>query len=134
VPLGDAVRNVAACPCARHHESLAAALAAAEELILQVTSSSEEVPPQGAHEVAGLAEEIHVATAIAPSGRRFLHVFTDLEAAGARSPEASFVSVAPAVAFRMSVADGNEGLLVSAVGGDEVIVTADGIARLLGAR
>jgi len=130
--LGDAVRGAAACPCASHHESLAAALTAADELILQVTSSSAPLPEEGGRHVVGEGEEIQVATAIAPNGRTFLHVFTDLEAASARSPGGCFVGVGPPTALRMAVADGKEGLLVSAPGDDDVIVTAEGVGRLLG--
>jgi len=125
------VGSAASCPCASHHESLAAALAAAGELILVVTSSSEPLPGHGGRHEVGEGEEIQVATAIAPNGRSFLHVFTDVDAVAARSPEACFVGVAPPAAFRMAVADGNEGLLVSAPEGEDVIVTAEGVARLL---
>jgi len=122
---------VASCPCPRHHESLAASLAAADELLLQVTSSTGTLPEEGGLHVVAEGEEIQVATAVAPNGRSFLLAFTDLEAAAARSPGACYVGMAPQAAFRISVADGNEGLLVSAPGGDEVLVTADGVARLL---
>ncbi len=131
VPLGDAVREVAACPCARHHESLVAALCAADELILRVTDSSQTMPDYGGRHVVGEGEQIQVATAVAPNGRSFLHAFCDLEAASGRFPEARFVGVAPQAAFRMSTSNGNAGLLVSAAGPDDVMVTADGIARLL---
>lgn len=125
VPLDVAVREVAACPCPRHHEGLAAALRAADELILRVVDGAP--PAQG-------AAEVQVATAVAPNGSSFLHAFSDLESASARFPGASFVGVAPEAAFRMSILNGNQGLLVSTSGDDDpwAAVTVDGIARLLG--
>jgi hypothetical protein len=131
VPLGQAAREVAACPCAGHHANLASALAAADELILRVVASSAPLPEAGGRHVVGEGEEIQVGTAIAPNGRSFLHVFSDVEAASARYPLASFVGVAPGAAFRMALADGNEGILLSA-GGDDVVVTSEGVARLRG--
>lgn len=128
--LGDAVRDVAGCPCATHHEYFVAALAAAEELILRVTESSGGLSGSGGRHVVAEGEEIQAATTIAPNGRSFLLVFSDLEAGLARFPQASFVGVPPTAAFRMAVTNGNEGLVVSAVGADDVIVTADGLARL----
>lgn len=130
VPLGEAVRAVAECPCARHHESLAASLGAADELLLRVIGG-EPASVEAGQPTVGVGSSVQVATAIAPNGRSFLHAFVDHEAARARSPEGRFVGVAPQVAFRMAVADGNEGLLVTATEADEVIVTADGITRLL---
>jgi len=105
---------------------------AADELILQVTASSEPLPEHGGRHVVAEGEEIQVATAIAPNGRTFLLVFTGMDAASARSPGGCFVGVGPQTVLRMGVADGKEGLLVSSSGDDEVIVTAEGVSRLLG--
>ncbi len=105
---------------------------AADELILRVTASSGPLPAHGGRHVVSEGEEIQVATAVAPNGRTFLHVFTDLDAAAARAPAGSFVGVGPKAALRMGVADGKEGLLVSSSGDNEVIVTAEGVSRLLG--
>ena len=131
VPLGDAVRDVAACPCPRHHESLADALGAADQLILRLVGD-----PGPTDVSAGSVEggEIQVATAVAPNGSSFLHAFSDIEAASARFPDARFVGVAPEDAFRLSILNGNQGLLVSTSGEDDpwAAVTVDGIARLLG--
>ncbi len=130
VPLADAVREVAACPCAAHQDSLAASLAAAEELVLRVMGD----PADDAVDVT--ADEVQVATAIAPNGRTFLHAFTDVEAAEVKYPGGSFVGVATQTALRMSLSNGNEGLLVTAAGPDDpwAAVTADGVVRLLTTR
>ena len=130
MPLGDAVRAVADCPCAKHHESFVAALAAADELILRVTESTGRLPEGGGRHVVAEGEEIQAATVVAPNGRSFLLVFTDLAAGLARFPEASFVGVPARSALRMAVTNGNDGLVVSAEGADDVIVTTDGIALL----
>lgn len=128
--LGDAVRDVAGCPCARHHESLVAALGAADELVLRVVESTRPLPERGGRHVVAEGEEIQAATAVAPNGRSFLLVFPDLEAGMARYPDAAFVGVSASAGFRMAVTNGNEGMLVSAEGAEDVIVTAEGIGRL----
>lgn len=126
VSLGGAVRAVAACPCGLHHEGLATALRAADELIIRVVDPGDPGLTEG--------DEIQIATAVAPNGSSFLHAFTDREAAQARFPEARLVGVTPETAYRMSITNGNQGLLLSTSGDDEpwAALTVDGIARLLG--
>ena len=133
MPLDEAVRGVAACPCLRHQNGFVAALGAADDLLLQVTESSVPLPPGGGAHVVAEDEEVKVATAVDPDGRSFLQTYTDLEAGRARHPDAWFVSIAAPAVFRMAVSNGNEGLLVTASGADDAwaAVTADGVARLM---
>jgi len=128
MPLDEAIRCVAVCPCARHQDSFVAALSAADELILRVMEPVGP-GPKDAEESDG----IQVATAVGPDGRSFLHAFADIEAAQATYPDGSFIGVAAQAAYRMSLANGNEGLLVTATGADDAwaAVTADGIAKLI---
>lgn len=128
VPLAEAVRGVAACPCALHQDSFVASLAAADQLYLRV------MDPADDRDVAD-DDQVEVATAVNADGTTFLYSFTDLVAAQASNPGARFVDVQPRTAFRMSVSNGNQGLLVTTAGPDDswAAVTADGIARLLAA-
>ena len=125
VPLTDAVRGVAACPCAMHQESFVASLSAAPQLYLRVMDPS----------VEGRAgdDQVEVATAVNDDGSTFLYSFTDLAAAEASNPGARFIAVERRAALRMSVTNGNQGLLVTTAGPDDswAAVTADGITRLL---
>jgi len=129
VPLDEAVRGVAACPCARHQESFVAALAAVDELILRLMD-----PVGSVTEGVGEGGDIHVATAIGPDGRSFLHAYTNLEAAQASCPGGTFITVGAQSAFRMAVAHGNQGLLVTATGSGDAwaAVTAEGLSTLIG--
>ncbi len=122
--LDEAVRGVAACPCARHQDSFVAALGATDELVLRLTG-----PAASADD----GEILTVGTAV-NDGRSFLHAFPNVEVAEAAFPDASFKSVDAQVAFRMALSGGNEGLLVTA-GGDDAwaAVTADGVVRLIDA-
>lgn len=127
MPLDEAVRGVAACPCDRHQDSFVAALSAVDELILRIMD-----PAGPAPKVAGEGDDVQVATAVGPDGRSFLHAFTDVEAAQAIYPDGSFIGVAAQSAFRMSLSNGNDGLLVTA-GADDAwaAVTADGVTKLI---
>jgi hypothetical protein len=120
VPLGDAVRGVAECPCKTHQGALIQSLEATPELILRVL------------EVGLEDEEVQVATAVSPDGKRFLHAFADRTTATEAHPEDTFIAVPAQRAFRMALANGNEGILITAGGGDAwTAVTADGVTRLL---
>ena len=131
VPLVDAVRGVAACPCGLHQDSFVASLAAADRVYLRLMDPAAPVPADG--EAEGLGDQVEVATAVDPQGVSFLYAFTDLEAAQGSNPDARFVSVAPEVAFHLALSNGNQGLLVTTAGprDDWAAVTADGVARLL---
>lgn len=126
VALADAVRGVAACPCAMHQESFVASLSAAPQLYLRLMD-----PASGGDPAA--IDRVEVATAVNNDGSTFLYSFTDLAAAEASNPGARFIPVDPHTAFRMSVANGNQGLLVTTAGPSDAwaAVTADGISRLL---
>jgi hypothetical protein len=126
VPLADAVRGVAACPCAMHQDSFVASLAAARQLYLRVMEPSVDADPPA-------DDQLDVATAVNNDGSTFLYSFTDLAAAEASNPGARFIAVEPRAAFRMSITGGKQGLLVTTAGPDDswAAVTADGISRLL---
>ena len=134
LPLDDAVRAVAGCPCPEHQEGFAIALGAADQVFLRVMGSG--ATPDGTLDLAAAGEEIQVATAVAPNGRSFLQAFPDLDAARGKYPEGSFLAVAPKVALGMCLGNGNEGLLVTAAGPDDpwAALTADGVIRLLRAK
>jgi hypothetical protein len=123
MPLDEAVRGVAACPCYRHQDSFVAALGETDELVLRLTGPTAPIDD---------GEILTVGTAT-NEGRSFLHAFTDMDAARATFPEASFKAVKAQVAFRMALSGGNEGLLVTAGGGEDAwaAVTADGVVRLI---
>ena len=125
VPLADAVRGVAACPCAMHQESFVASLSAAAQLYLRVMEASTEK--------GGGGDQVEVATAVNEAGAAFLYSFTDRAAAEASNPGAHFIAVDVRTALRMSVTDGKQGLLVTTAGPDDswAALTADGVTRLL---
>ncbi len=133
VPLDEAIRGVAACPCARHQDGFVAALGSADELVLQVTESTVPLPAGGGAREVAEDEQIKVATAVDPDGRSFLQTYTDLAAGQALHPDAWFVRVGAQAAFRMALSNGNEGLLVTASGADDAwaAVTAEGVVRLM---
>ena len=133
VPLPDAVRGVAACPCDRHQNSFVAALAHVDELLLRVASSTGPLPADGGRYVVGEGEEIEVGTAVDAEGHSFLQAFTDLDAATAAHQGACFVGVDAQAAFRIAISRGNEGLLVTAGGEDDAwaAVSRDAIAWLV---
>ena len=134
LPLDDAVRAVADCPCPEHQEGFATALGAAGQVLLRVMGPV--ATTDGTLDLAAAGEEIQLATAVAPNGRSFLQAFTDLDAAKAKYPDGSFLAVAPKVALGMCLGNGNEGLLVTAAGPDDpwAALTADGVVRLLRTR
>lgn len=129
VSLSQAVRDVAENPGPEHQWTLVGALAKADALILMKVPAD---APDSGDGTTG-ADNTDVATAVAPDGRSFLQAFTDVATAQAKFPTATFLSVAPEVAFRMSIANGNQGLLITGPGGDDcwAAVTAEGIAGLL---
>jgi hypothetical protein len=122
MPLDEAVRGVAACPCIRHQAAFVAALEAAEELVVRLTGDPVLAPG---------GEVLTVGTAL-NEDRSFLHVFTDESAARAAFPDGAFRALPAQSVYRMALTGGNEGLLVTA-GGDDAwaAVTADGVTRLL---
>lgn len=124
MPLDEAVRGVAVCPCIRHQAAFVAALEAADELVVRLTGDP-------VRESEG--EILTVGTAV-NEDRSFLHAFTDEGAARAAFPDGSFRALPAQTVYRMALSGGNEGLLVTA-GGDDAwaAVTADGVVRLLAA-